>query len=108
MYWSRSQTKTFLLQDGFIPTVINCQGAPKLSSFLDRVAGVCCIPAESRWRARVSESGRGGAAEFADFLLLQAVNRYEPLIGAPCDRRRTCIQRISIAFSSQWLVSLRR
>ncbi len=28
---------------------------------------------------RVSESGRGGTAEIADFLLLQVVNRLEPL-----------------------------
>ena len=29
--------------------------------------------------SRVAATGRGAAAEFADFLTLQAVNRYEPL-----------------------------
>ncbi len=29
---------------------------------------------------RVSASGRGGAAEIADFLMLQAINRYEPVL----------------------------
>lgn len=71
--------KNVLLQDGFIPTVMNCQGAPKLSSFLTELQGLLHTRGESL-ASRVSESGRGGAAEFADFLLLQAVNRYEPLI----------------------------
>ena len=29
---------------------------------------------------RVAATGRGAAAEFADFLMLQAINRYEPLL----------------------------
>jgi type VI secretion system protein ImpJ len=34
---------------------------------------------------RVVATGRGGAAEFADFLMLQAVNRYEPLLAHYAD-----------------------
>jgi type VI secretion system protein ImpJ len=30
--------------------------------------------------ARVTATGRGGAAEIADFLMLQAINRYEPVL----------------------------
>ena len=29
--------------------------------------------------SRVSATGRGGAAEIADFLMLQAINRFEPV-----------------------------
>ena len=71
--------KNVLLQDGFIPTVLNCQGAPRLSGFLTELQGLLHARGESL-ASRVSASGRGGAAEFADFLLLQAVNRYEPLL----------------------------
>ena len=71
--------KNVQLKDGFIPTVLNCQGAPRLAGFLTELQGLLHARGESL-ASRVSESGRGGAAEFADFLLLQAVNRYEPLI----------------------------
>ena len=34
---------------------------------------------------RVAATGRGAAAEFADFLMLQAINRYEPLLAHYAD-----------------------
>ncbi len=71
--------KNVVLQDSFIPTVLSCQGASKLSGFLTELQGLLHTRGESL-ATRVSGSGRGGAAEFADFLMLQAVNRYEPLI----------------------------
>jgi type VI secretion system protein ImpJ len=71
--------KNILLKDEFIPTVINCQVALRLAGFLTELQGLLHARGESL-AGRVSDSGRGGAAEFADFLLLQAVNRYEPLI----------------------------
>ena len=71
--------KNVQLRDEFIPTVVNCQSAPRLAGFLTELQGLLHARGESL-AGRVSESGRGGAAEFADFLLLQAVNRYEPLI----------------------------
>lgn len=71
--------KNVQLQTKFIPTVLNCQAAPVLAGFLTELQGLLHARGETL-AARVSGSGRGGAAEFADFLLLQAVNRYEPLI----------------------------
>jgi type VI secretion system protein ImpJ len=71
--------KNVLLKDEFIPTVLNCQAAPRLAGFLTELQGLLHARGESL-AGRVSDSGRGGAAEFADFLLLQTVNRYEPLI----------------------------
>lgn len=71
--------KNVLLKDDFIPTVINCQGAPRLAGFLTELQGLLHARGETL-ASRVSDSGRGGAAEFADFLLLQAVNKYEPLV----------------------------
>ena len=71
--------KNVQLKDDFVPTVINCQAASRLSSFLTELQGLLHARGETL-AVRVSDSGRGGAAEFADFLLLQAVNRYEPLV----------------------------
>ena len=71
--------KNVQLQSRFIPTVSNCRAAPVLAGFLTELQGLLHARGETL-ATRVSASGRGGAAEFADFLLLQAVNRYEPLI----------------------------
>ncbi len=40
----------------------------------------CCINGSMDWPGRVSDAATRGAAEFADYLLLQLCNRYEPLI----------------------------
>lgn len=70
--------KNLLLKDDYIPTVAACQASPRLDGFVTELRGLLHARGESL-AARVSESGRG-AAELADFLLLQAVNRYEPLV----------------------------
>jgi type VI secretion system protein ImpJ len=70
--------KNLQLRDDYIPTVANCQGAPRLAGFVTELQGLLHARGESL-AGRVSEAGRG-AAEISDFLLLQAVNRYEPLV----------------------------
>lgn len=70
--------KNLQLVDDFIPTVVNCQASPRLSGFITELQGLLHARGETL-AARVSDAGRG-AAEIADFLLLQAVNRYEPLV----------------------------
>jgi type VI secretion system protein ImpJ len=72
--------KRVQLRDEYIPTVINCQAAARLAGFLTELQGLLHARGEAL-ASRVTESGQGGAAEFADFLLLQAVNKYEPLLG---------------------------
>lgn len=69
-----------VLEDSFIPTVLNSGVAPRLATFLSELQGMLHQRGEAL-AARAVASGRGGAAEIADFLLLQTVNRYEPLIG---------------------------
>src|SRR5690606_18921807 len=66
------------LQRGYVPPLLDCQASPVLSGFLNELRGLLRHRAESL-AGRVSASGRGGAAEIAEFLLLQAVNRYEPV-----------------------------
>jgi type VI secretion system protein ImpJ len=80
--------KQVVLDDRFIPTVLRASAAPRLSTFLQEMQGLLHQRAEAL-AARAVATGRGGAAEIADFLMLQAVNRYEPLVahlaqGASC------------------------
>jgi len=71
--------KQVVLEDRFIPTVMSCAAAPRLATFLSELQGMLHQRGEAL-AARAVASGRGGAAEIADFLILQAVNRYEPVV----------------------------
>jgi type VI secretion system protein ImpJ len=71
--------KQVLLDDRFIPTVLACAAAPRLHTFLTELQGLLHQRGEAL-AARAVASGRGGAAEIADFLLLQSINRYEPVV----------------------------
>lgn len=67
------------LDDRFIPTVLNARQAPNLATFMTEVQGLLHQRGDAL-AARAVASGRSGSAEIADFLMLQAVNRYEPLM----------------------------
>ena len=68
-----------VLSESFIPTVIHARTAGRLASFTSELLGLLHQRGEAL-AGRVAATGRGAAAEFADFLMLQAVNRYEPLM----------------------------
>jgi type VI secretion system protein ImpJ len=67
------------LQRSYAPPVLDVQASPFLAGFLGELQGLLHQRAEAL-AGRVAASGRGGAAEIAEFLLLQAANRYEPLV----------------------------
>ncbi|HKD53456.1 MAG TPA: type VI secretion system baseplate subunit TssK [Steroidobacteraceae bacterium] len=67
------------LEGAFIPTVLNAHKAERLATFMTELQGLLHQRGEAL-AARAVASGRGGAAEIADFLLLQTVNRYEPVV----------------------------
>jgi len=71
--------KTVVLDAGFVPPALNCAAAGVLGGFLRELHGLLHTRGEAL-AGRVVEAGRGGASEIADFLLLQAINRYEPLL----------------------------
>lgn len=71
--------KHVVLQDTFIPSVSNVRAATVLDAFTNEFLGLLHQRGEAL-AARVSATGRGGAAEIADFLLLQVVNRVQPLV----------------------------
>src|SRR5262249_6644980 len=73
-----------VLDDQFIPTVLHVRAANRLSAFTSELLGLLHQRGEAL-AGRVAATGRGGAAEFADFLMLQAINRYEPLLAHYAD-----------------------
>ncbi|MEZ5591276.1 MAG: type VI secretion system baseplate subunit TssK [Gammaproteobacteria bacterium] len=70
--------QTVVLDRQFIPPCLDCRASPLLSGFLNELHGLLHQRGEAL-AGRVTASGRGGVAEIADFLLLQTVNRFEPL-----------------------------
>ena len=67
-----------LLDERYIPPTLNCLAIPKLGGFIRELQGLLNTRGESL-ADRVTQSGHGGVAEIADFLLLQLVNRFQPL-----------------------------
>jgi type VI secretion system protein ImpJ len=68
-----------VIDEQFIPTVLQVRAAQRLATFLDELVGLVHQRGEALG-GRVAATSRGGAAEMADFLMLQALNRYEPLL----------------------------
>jgi type VI secretion system protein ImpJ len=71
--------RVVVLDERFIPTVLNAHCALPLATFLTELQGLLHQRGEAL-AARAVATSRGGAAEIADFLMLQTVNRYEPVI----------------------------
>lgn len=74
----RRADQRVVLDERFIPTVQDVRAAPVLATFMTELQGLLHQRGEAL-AGRVSATGRGGAAEIADFLMLQTVNRLEPL-----------------------------
>ena len=70
--------KQVVLEDRFIPTVLHARAASRLVTIVAELLGLLHQRGEALG-GRVMATGRGAAAEFADFLMLQTINRWEPL-----------------------------
>jgi type VI secretion system protein ImpJ len=70
--------RQLVLDDRFMPTVVRSAAAPALATFMTELVGQLHQRGDALG-GRVAATGRGSAAELADFLMLQAINRYEPL-----------------------------
>jgi type VI secretion system protein ImpJ len=68
-----------ILDEGFMPSALRTEAADRLVTFLSELLGLLHQRGEAL-AGRVAETDRGGAAEIADFLMLQVVNRYQPLV----------------------------
>ncbi len=71
--------RSVLIDESYIPPVLVCAPSGVLAGFVAQLQGLLHQRAEAL-AGRVSESTTRGAAEIADFMLLQLCNRYEPLM----------------------------
>ena len=76
--------KQVVLDDSFIPTVLDSRAAYRLHTFMTELLGLLHQRGDALG-GRVTGTGRGASAEVADFLMLQAINRYEPLLAHCAD-----------------------
>jgi type VI secretion system protein ImpJ len=77
-----------MLGESFIPTVLHVSTANRLTSIVAEVLGLLHQRGDALG-GRVAMTGRGAAAEFADFLTLQAINRFEPIFAHCAESGRT-------------------
>jgi type VI secretion system protein ImpJ len=68
-----------LLDEAFMPTGECVEAVARLVTFQTELLGLLHQRGEAL-ASRVAVTDRGGAAEIADFLLLQVVNRWQPLV----------------------------
>ena len=91
--------KVVALEDKFVPTVLHVRAASRLATFITELVGLLHQRGEAL-SGRVASTGRGGAAEIAEFLMLQALNRHEPLfahyvesgVAHPEELYRACVE----------------
>jgi type VI secretion system protein ImpJ len=67
-----------VLDPNFIPPTLNAGGNDLLAAYLRELHGLLHQRGEAL-AARLAQPGRAGVGEIADFLLLQTINRAEPL-----------------------------
>lgn len=70
--------KNIILDDEYISPAINSLAIARLQNYIKEVSGLLHTRGEAL-AGRASEAGRGGVSEISDFLLLQVVNKIEPL-----------------------------
>ncbi len=73
----RRSDDMLLLDEEFIPPCLDCRVSPRLAGYLHEIEGLLHHRADAL-ASRLVEGGKG-VAEMADFLMLQVVNRYQPL-----------------------------
>ncbi|MEG5264132.1 type VI secretion system baseplate subunit TssK [Pseudomonas sp. JDS28PS106] len=71
--------QALVLDDSYIPPLLDVTASRSLSAFRSELQGLLRQRGQAL-AGRVVASGAGGASEIADFMLLQLVNRAEPLI----------------------------
>lgn len=75
----RQADKPVKLDRHFIPPVMSCQTSPEIKAYFEEIKGLLKQRGEALSH-RLTDSGRSGSAEVADYMLLQVVNRAEPLL----------------------------
>jgi len=70
--------RAIVLDDGYIPPCLHCAASTVLTGYIEELRGALTERAGGL-AGRAAEGGNQGVSEVADFMLLQAVNRYLPL-----------------------------
>ena len=70
--------KNIILDEHYIPPTVDCNAITQTRAYIKELYGLLHTRGEALG-GRASEAGRGGVAEISDYLLLQLVNRTEPL-----------------------------
>jgi type VI secretion system protein ImpJ len=68
-----------VLDESFIPTVLRAKTASRLSAFTTKLVGMLHHRGE-KLGGLAAATSRGAAAQIEDYLTLQTINRYEPLL----------------------------
>ena len=72
--------QTVVLDDEYLPPCLDCRGVPPLKAFVTEVLGLLHQRGDAlAERVAGAGTGRGAGVDIAQFLRLQAVNRFEPL-----------------------------
>lgn len=71
--------RKIVLDDRWIPPALVCSATPPLTGLINELTGMLRQRAEAI-AARLGQPGARGVAEITDFLLLQTINRTEPLL----------------------------
>jgi len=93
--------RALVLDDSYIPPLLDVAASKPLSAFRSELLGLLHQRGEAL-AGRVVASGAGGASEIADFMLLQLVNRAQPLIShlnqiSPLHPERLYSELVSLA-----------
>lgn len=88
-----------ILNDTFIPTVTSAGAAQRLQGFANEVRGLLAQRADYL-AERVTASGHGGAGEITDFLMLQIINRYAPVVAHLADALHLHPERLFVLLLS--------
>lgn len=73
------EDKNVLLDDDYIATCLDVGQSLKLKGFLVELSGLLHHRGEAI-AGRLADANRGGTAEIADYMMLQLINRLEPLV----------------------------
>jgi type VI secretion system protein ImpJ len=96
----RRADNKLVLDTQYIPPMMHAQGNQILDGYVREICGLLHQRGEAL-AARLSQPGRGGVAEIADFLLLEAVNRSQPAF-MQMQQRSVLHPEVSTPRASAW------
>jgi len=81
MIIERQPDGQIVLDDTYVPPCLSCKSVPTINRYIEELQQLMEHRSETL-ATRISDGGRGAnsSSEMADFLLLQTINRYEPLL----------------------------